>query len=248
MEKIEISIIIPAYNEEENLKSGVLDNVAAYLNKEDFTFEVLIVDDGSSDGTREQIEKFISGKKEFKLIKNEHSGKAIAVMTGLLQSRGGIALFTDMDQATPISEINKLLTEFEKGSDIVIGSRSGRKGAPVIRKLMAWGFATLRTILLGLPFKDTQCGFKAFSRRSIDSIFPGLMNSWTHKHAYGGAVNAGFDVETLFVAKKKGFKIAEVPVQWHHVGSERVQAISDSIEALSDMLRIRKNELQGKYS
>jgi dolichyl-phosphate beta-glucosyltransferase len=248
MEKVEVSVIIPAYNEEDNLKEGVLQEVFDYLKKEEFSWEVLIVDDGSTDSTHELIEKFMQGKSNFRLIKNDHGGKAIAVMTGLLESKGNIALFTDMDQATPISEIDKLLAEFERGADIVIGSRSGRKGAPLIRKLMAWGFATLRTLLLGLPFKDTQCGFKAFNRKSIESIFPTLMKSWKQKHATGGAVNAGFDVETLFVAKKKGFKIIEVPVQWHHVGSERVQAISDSIEALLDMLRIRRNEVQGKYN
>lgn len=242
-----VSIIIPAYNEEANLRKGVLAEVSSFLNKQDFTYEVLIVDDGSSDETKSLIQKFITGKKNFQLIQNNHGGKAIAVMTGLMESKGEIAVFSDMDQATPISEINKLIVEFEKGADIVIGSRSGRKGAPLIRKLMAWGFSFLRTVVLGLPFKDTQCGFKAFGRKSVDAIFPQLLPIWKHKHASGGAVNAGFDVETLFVAKKKGFKIVEVPVEWHHVGTERVQAISDSIEAFLDMLRIRRNQLQGKY-
>lgn len=133
--------------------------------------------------------------------------------------------------------------------DIVIGSRSGRKGAPVIRKLMAFGFATIRTIILGLPFKDTQCGFKAFNRKSIESIFPELLKRW-HKHLQkkGAAVNAAFDVETLFIAKKQGFKIKEVTVEWHHVGTERVQVIRDSLEAVIDIVKIRANDILGRYN
>lgn len=248
MNKIDVSIVIPAYNEESNLKRGVLEEVDDFLKKQDFSYEVIIVDDGSQDETRELVEKFIIGKKNFRLIKNNHGGKAIAVMTGLSESRGRLGVFTDMDQATPISELNKLLLEFEKGADIVIGSRKGRKGAPWVRKMMAWGFAFLRTMILGLPFKDTQCGFKGFSRNAIEKITIQLLPIWQNKHKSGGAVNAGFDIEALFVGRKKGFKIVEVPVEWRHVGTERVQAINDSIEAFLDMLRIRRNQLQGKYS
>jgi hypothetical protein len=183
------------------------------------------------------------------LIKNNHGGKAVAVMTGMIESRGKIALFTDMDQATPIQEIEKLLGQFEKGFDIVIGSRSGRKGAPLIRKLMAWGFSVLRTLILGLPFNDTQCGFKAFSRQSIEKVFVPLLRRWQkHLKQNGAAVNAGFDVETLFLAKKIGLKIDEVKVEWHYVGTERVQAIRDSLDALQDMLKIRINDLTGSYN
>ena len=186
-------------------------------------------------------------KKNIRLIKNDHGGKAIAVMTGLLDSTGEIALFTDMDQATPISEIEKLLPKFEEGFDIAIGSRSGRKGAPIVRKFMAFGFSLMRNIILGLPFKDTQCGFKAFNRKSILEIFPVLLKRWKKLKQTGAAVNAGFDVETLFLAKKKGFKIAEVTVEWHHVGTERGQIIKDSLDAVWDIFRIRLDDLQNKY-
>lgn len=244
---MKLSVIIPAYNEEENLKKDVLPSLADYLDRNIKDYEAIIVDDGSSDNTVKIIEEFSKKNPKFKLIKNNHGGKAIAVMTGLLNSKGEIGLFSDMDQATPISEIEKLMPYFDK-YDIVIGSRSGRKGAPVIRKLMAFGFATVRTLILGLPFKDTQCGFKAFNRKSIESIFPYLLKRW-HKHLQkkGAAVNAAFDVETLFLAKKKGFKIKEVTVEWHHVGTERVQVIKDSIEAIIDILKIRANDLLGKY-
>lgn len=245
---MKLSVIIPAYNEEDNLKKDVLTDIANYLDKIVKDYETIIVDDGSSDNTVKIVEDFAKHNPKFKLIKNNHGGKAIAVMTGLLKSKGDIGLFTDMDQATPISEIEKIMPSFDK-YDIVIGSRSGRKGAPVIRKLMAFGFATIRTIILGLPFKDTQCGFKAFNRKSIESIFPELLKRW-HKHLQkkGAAVNAAFDVETLFIAKKQGFKIKEVTVEWHHVGTERVQVIRDSLEAVIDIVKIRANDILGRYN
>lgn len=243
-----LSIIIPAFNEIDNLKKGVLNDVENYLFGQKLKYEVIVVDDGSTDGTREFVEKYAEDNDKFTLIKNNHGGKAIAVMTGLIESKGEIALFTDMDQATPISEIEKLLPYFKEGFDIVIGSRSGRKGAPAIRKLMAFGFSLIRNLVLGLSFKDTQCGFKAFSRTAIKEIFPHLKDRWK-KHLKGksAAVNAAFDVETLFLAKKRGYKIKEVTVDWHHVGTERVQVFKDSIEAVIDILKIRINDLAGDY-
>lgn len=249
MSNPKLSIIIPSYNEENNLKNGVLSEVENYFSKQSYQYEVLIVDDGSRDNSVKLIEEFTTNKPNFRLIKNNHGGKAIAVMTGMIESRGRIALFTDMDQATPIREIEKLLPQFEKGFDIVIGSRSGRKGAPVVRKLMAWGFSVLRTLILGLPFNDTQCGFKAFNRQSVENVFVPLLKRWQkHLKQSGAAVNAGFDVETLFLSKKIGLKIDEVKVEWHYVGTERVQAIRDSLDALQDMLKIRINDLTGSYS
>lgn len=242
-----LSVIIPVYNESDNLKRGVFDQIEGFLNSEGFDYEVLIVDDGSKDDTLELVRGQIKNKPKFKLIENEHGGKAIAVMTGLLKSGGDITLFTDMDQATPISEVDKLLPKFSQGFDIAIGSRTGRKGAPLIRKLMAAGFSIFRRLILGLPYKDTQCGFKAFSKKAIDEIFPNLMNKWKQHNLTGAAVNAGFDVEVLYIAKKKNLKVAEVPVVWQHVGTERVQVISDSLEAVMDIFRIRLNSWQGRY-
>ncbi len=247
MEKTKLTVVIPAYNESKNLKTGVLDQVYDYLKTVDYNYEVLIVDDGSTDSTKSIVSEQIKGKKGFKLVENPHGGKALTVMTGMLKAEGEIAVFTDMDQATPIGEIEKFFPEFEKGVDIVIGSRQGRKGAPLIRKLMATIFATLRTIILGLPFSDTQCGFKAFNKASRETVFNEMRGDWEKMKAKGAAVNAGFDIEMLFIAKKNGFKIAEVPVDWHHVGTERVQVIRDSLDAIKDMLRIRFNDLKGKY-
>lgn len=249
-----LSIVIPAYNEEINLKKGVLGQVVDYLKNVNYSYEVLIVDDGSSDNTSDLIKKFIKGKKGFQLIENKHGGKAFTVMTGLLAAKGEIALFTDMDQATPIYEVEKLLPKFDgglpagrRGYDIVIGSRHGRAGAPFLRKLMAYSFAVLRNIILGLPFRDTQCGFKAFNKKSRDAIFPKIKGEWGVLHFKGGAVNAGFDVEILYLAKNLGFKIREVDVEWKYVGSERVQFVKDAAAAIYDMLRIRWNDLTGKY-
>lgn len=242
-----LSIVIPSYNEEPNLRKGVLTTVYDYLKKQDYPYEVVLVDDGSRDKTTDLIEEFIKDKKNFKLIKNPHGGKAITVMTGLLAATGDMVLFTDMDQATPLKEIEKFFPKFKEGFDIVIGTRSGREGAPIIRKISAWGFSVLRNLILGLPFSDTQCGFKAFNQQAVKEVVPPLLKKWDKMKASGGAVNAGFDIELLFLSKKKGLKIAEVPVEWHYVDTERVQVVKDSIEAIRDMLRIRWDDFTNKY-
>lgn len=244
---IQLSVVIPAYNEEENLKKGVLDEVWTYLEKNKLDYEVIIVDDGSDDSTKHIVKKYISEHDRFRLIEVAHGGKANAVMTGMLEAKGEIVLFTDMDQATPITQWDKFSPKFEEGFDLVIGSRHGRKGAPIFRKLAAWGFSLLRTIILGLPFEDTQCGFKAFTKKAVEKLVPKIKHEWGVVHFKGGAVNAGFDVELLYLAKKYNFKIAEVEVEWKYVDTERVQVIKDALAAIYDMLRIRVNDLKGKY-
>lgn len=247
MSEIKLSVIIPSYNEEKNIRRGALSEVEDYLAKVDYPYEVIIIDDGSNDGSADLIKSKIRGKDNFKLIENKHGGKARAVITGIMEAKGEIALFTDMDQATPLREIEKFLPKFREGFDIVIGSRAGRKGAPLVRKLAAWVFAVLRGIILGLPFKDTQCGFKAFNKISREAIFPKIKNEWGIVHFKGGAVNAGFDVEVLYLAKKLGFKINEAAIEWNYVDTERVQVVKDSLAAIYDMFRIRWNDLVGKY-
>jgi len=153
-----------------------------------------------------------------------------------------------MDQATPLSEVEKFFPKFDEGFDIVIGSRHGRKGAPFIRKLSAWGFSILRGIILGLPYNDTQCGFKAFKKEVVEKIVPKIKSEWGVVHFKGGAVNAGFDVELLYLAIKYGYKTAEIPVQWNYVDTERVQLIKDALATIYDMIRIRVNDLKGKYN
>ncbi|KKS71282.1 hypothetical protein A3A14_00815 [Candidatus Daviesbacteria bacterium RIFCSPLOWO2_01_FULL_43_38] len=247
MNEVKLSVIIPAFNESKNIEGGALGEVYNYLKDQSYTWEVVVVDDGSSDDTAKKVREQIKDKEGFRLLENSHGGKAITVMTGMLSARGEVAVFTDMDQATPIAEIEKFFPKFDEGFDIVIGSRKGRKGAPVVRKLMGWGFSMLRGLILGLPFADTQCGFKAFNRKAIRAVFPALLTNWQKVKVSGAAVNAGFDVETLYLARKKDLKIAEVLVNWRHVGTERVQAINDSLEALKDMTRIKFSDLKGRY-
>ncbi len=244
---VKLSVIIPSYNEERNLKNGVLDKVEKFLEGSSLSYEVIVVDDGSTDQSKAIVKEKITHNKKFSLIENNHGGKAIAVMTGMTAALGELILFTDMDQATPIDQLEKFIPYFEQGVEIVIGSRQGRRGAPLVRKISAWGFSVLRAMILGLPFKDTQCGFKAFTKSAVTGIVPKIMSEWGVVHFKGGAVNAGFDVELLYLAKKYGFKIAEVGVEWDYVDTERVQVIKDAAAAIYDMLRIRINDLKGKY-
>ncbi len=249
MSNPKLSVIVPSYNESAEIKLKALADIDKFLKLQNYSYEVLIVDDKSTNGTLDLVRKEIKNRKNFLLLENEHGGKAITVMSGLLKSSGEIALFTDMDQATPITETSKLLENIEQGYDIAIGSRNERKDAPIIRKIASIGFVLLRNLILGLPIKDTQCGFKAFKRETVNLIFPELLKSWEHMKSKGAAVNAGFDIETLYLAKKKGFKVVEVGVEWHHVQNEKqVQLVQDAIESIKDMLRIRINSFCGKYN
>ena len=243
-----LSIIIPCYNEERNLRLGVLEKVYDYLEKKDFFWEVLIVDDGSTDYSVELIKRFISRHKGFVLLSKQHQGKAATVKAGIMQASGETVLFTDMDQATPIDQMEKLIPWLHKGFDLVIGSRnSTRQGAPILRLAMASGFMILRNIILNLGIKDTQCGFKAFKNQVAKDIFQALRMHIGHENVKGSTVTAGFDVELLFIAKKKGFKIKEVPVEWHYQETRNVNPWKDSLLGLNDLIRIRLNEVKGLY-
>lgn len=242
-----LSIVVPAYNEEVNLKKGAVNRLYDYMKKQKYTWEALFVDDGSIDKTADLLENFVKKDKRLRLIRNPHQGKAATVTTGVLEAAGDIILFTDTDQATPIKEVENFLPFFEEGYDIVIGSRHGRAGMPFFRKVMAYGFVILRTIILRLPFKDTQTGFKAFSKKSAQEVFRKLKIFGSGGVIKGAAVKAGFDLELLFAARKFGYKIKEVPVEWHHPGTTRVNPLKDSIEGLKDMLRIRWYAIRGEY-
>lgn len=248
MGKIFLSVIIPCYNEERNLRLGALENVAHFLSKKNYTYEVLIVDDGSSDESRKLISIFISDHPNFKLVANPHRGKAATVIAGVTQATGQYILFTDLDQATPINHLDQFLPHFKKGYDVVIGSRNTtRRGAPITRLAMARGFIILRNLILNLGVQDTQCGFKAFTKDAAKIIFPKLKVFTLKTSASGSTVTAGFDVELLYVAKKLGFKIAEVPVEWHYQETRRVNPLKDSWNGFVDLLRIRLNSIKGIY-
>ncbi len=245
-----LSVIIPAYNEETNIRLGALDKVSRYLERQSYLWEALIVNDGSSDHTSTLLDEFVKNNSGFRVIHNIHLGKAGTVATGIAASKGEIVLFTDLDQATPIAELEKLLPWFKKGFDVVIGSRSAqRQGAPIFRIMMARGFMILRSTLLGLKgIVDTQCGFKAFKREAALEIFRSLKLYGTKKEVRGSMVTAGFDIEVVFLAKKRGYKIKEVPVEWHYVETRRVNPIKDSWQGFMDILRIRMNAFKGYYS
>lgn len=248
---IHLSVIVPCYNEQENLQKGSLFRINDYLTKANYTWEVIIVDDGSTDAGREQIEKFISAHRGFRLVKNSHQGKAQAVITGVNLAQGQLILFQDLDQATPIEETEKLLPFIEKGYAVVIGSRNTRReGSPFLRLLMSRGFMLLRTFILGLgEIRDTQCGFKLFTREAVKEIFPKLrLYLPQNGQARGPMVTAGFDVEVLYLAKKFRFKIKEVPVFWHYVETRRVNPVTESINGLLDMLKLKINNQKGYYS
>ena len=242
-----ISVVIPAYNEERSIKKGSLDEVWNFLKKQRYDWEVIIVDDASTDRTLFLSQNFAKTHNGIKVFAEPHRGKGGSVIAGMLKTTGNIVIFCDMDQATPIEEFEKFIPKFEEGYDIVIGLRSGRKGAPLIRKLMAYGFSVLRTIILRLPYKDTQCGFKAFKKEASEKIFSKMQVFSEKSKARGAAVSAGFDLEVLYLARKLGFRVAEVPVRWFHKETERINPIKDSFEGLRDLLKVKLNALEGKY-
>jgi glycosyltransferase involved in cell wall biosynthesis len=242
-----LSVVIPAFNEEYNLRTGVLDSVYDYLKEQKYSWEILFVDDGSTDSTLKIAEDFAKKHNNFSVLTEPHRGKGGTVIAGMLKARGDIILFTDADQATPIDQLEKVLPKFKEGYDVVIGSRHGREGAPLIRKIMASGFSLLRLLILRLPFKDTQCGFKAFTNSSAEGIFKRLEIFNATSENTGASVTAGFDLEIPYVARKLGYRIAEVPVDWHHKEGTKVDPIKDSIEGLRGLILVRLNALQGKY-
>lgn len=248
MSNVYLSVVIPCYNEERNLRLGALEKVHQFLSKQKFLWEVLVVDDGSTDMSVKLIKDFISEHSRVKLIKISHKGKAFAVITGVDQSQGQIILFTDLDQATPINQLTYLLHWFDKGFDVVIGSRnSSRRGAPIMRLAMARGFMMLRNLILDLGIKDTQCGFKAFTNTSARNIFNRL-NIFKEAHTVkGSTVTAGFDVELLYIAKLLKYKIKEVPVEWHYQETRNVNPLKDSLSGINDLLRLKLYSLSGKY-
>ncbi len=244
-------MVIPSYNEMPNLRKGVLDKIDHYLARQKYTYEVIIVDDGSDDGSLEFSERFSKENKNFRVIKGSHSGKEGAVTKGILAANGEIRLFTDMDQATPIEEVEKLLPFINKNFDVVIGSRNrSRKGSPLSRRVMSRSMIILRKVMVGIyEIQDTQCGFKMFTEEASEKLFKKiniLHNGFSEIH--GSNVTAGFDVELLYIANKMGYKIKEVPVEWLYVESRRVSPIKDSINGILDLGKITLNKFSGKYN
>lgn len=247
---MKISLIIPCYNEEANIQKGVLDKIGNYTSNDDRFSEVLIVDDGSTDSSKSVIKsRYLKTYPKYRLIENSHQGKAFAVFTGIRKAIGDYVVFTDIDLATPIEEIEKLIDGTKNKGQIVIGSRNTtRAGAPLLRKIMAKGFILVRNLVIGLKgIKDTQCGFKLFERTAALKIIERLQVFHDKRIAKESSVTAGFDIELLFLGQKLGYKIIEVPVVWRHVETKNVNFIRDSLETLVDIFKIKLLDLQGKY-
>ncbi len=246
-----VSIVIPCYNEEANLHAGCLAHVAAYAQAAGDVLEVLVVDDGSADASRDLVTALAAAHPKLRLLAEPHRGKAGAVIAGILAARAAYVLFTDMDQATPIEELDKLRPYLRQGYDVIVGSRLGRRaGAPLVRRLMATGFILLRRFILDLgAVTDTQCGFKSLKADVARAVCerlrvfrPGV------SQASGAAVTAGFDAELLFVARRMGARIIEVPVTWHYVGTRRVHPLRESWRGLKGLLLIRAAAARGEYA
>jgi len=250
-----ISVVIPCWNEEKNLEGGVLDEVYQYLNRQSFTWEVVIVDDGSTDNSKCLIENFIQEKFGFSLIDIPHGGKPAAVWAGIQQADGDIVLFIDMDQSTPISELDKLLPWYKENFDVVIGSRGiTREGTNIIRKVGSVTFLTLRQLFLLRHIKDTQCGFKSCRRDAALRVFPHLQFFKQKEKPTGWKVSA-YDVELLYLLERAGYSIKEVVVQWHnrdlsdtkrqHSGLS--QYVNESVDMAKEIVRVKQNQMKGLY-
>ena len=245
-----ISLIIPCYNEELNIQKGVLDKIGNYVHHTPAIKEVIISDDGSTDASKRLIKKeYLTQYPLFKLLENTHRGKAQTLISAIQSATSDYVLFMDIDLATPIEEIENMIHEIEKHTDIIIGSRkSTRTGAPFARKVMAVGFIFIRNFLIGLKdIKDTQCGFKAFKTKAALKIIDSLVVFKKAHSVEGSSVSAGFDLEFLFLALKFGYSIKEIPVVWKHVETKNVNFIADSLETLQDILRMKYYDIIGAY-
>ncbi len=248
-----LSVVVPAYNEKNNLQRPILEEIISYLQQQPYSWELILSDDGSTDGTLKIFKRFARKHDQVQVLANPHRGKGPTVTSGMLLAAGQWRLFTDFDQSTPLSEVEKLLT-YTKNSgsyDIVIGSRE-IKGAirdkePFYRHLMGKGFNLIVQMLAVPGFKDTQCGFKLFSAEAVEALFPKLY-IYGQQDVQKGAFTGAFDVELLFLAKKYGFRIKEVPIVWKHFETDRVNPIKDSLRMFHDIIKIRWAALRGKYN
>lgn len=243
---VKLSVVIPAYNEKENFENGCLAQVRDYLKKQSYSWEVVLVDDGSTDETNKLLSDFCRKNSGFRLIKIAHGGKAAAVTAGVLQAVGEIVLFTDFDQSTPINQTAKFLEAHQKGADVVIGNRDKTKQDTLVRKIRSWAFVTLVQIVALPGIRDTQCGFKSFTKKAAKKIFTSLVVSKPGEKITGGYMGA-FDVEILFLARKFGYKIDQVSVVWIKYVSTRLNIWREPLKMVLDTLKVRIYDILGKY-
>ena len=251
MKKPYLSVVIPSYNEVKNIHRGVLDEVLEYLKKQEYEWELIMSDDGSTDGTGAELDLFAKQDSRIKILHNVHAGKAPTVKSGMLAAKGEWRLFTDFDQSTPLSELEKLLKYTKEGAEIVIGSRemvgARRTKESFLRHLMGRVFNILVQVLAVPGFLDTQCGFKLFSQKATEDLYNSL---WVYgkMEERSDAFTGAFDVELLYIALKRGYVLKEVPISWRAHESDRVNPIKDSLRMLRDIIIIRISDLQGKYN
>lgn len=235
-----VSIVVPAFNEA--VRIGVsLRKIDEFMRDSSMTYELIVVDDGSTDETSAVINQ--SRVNALKLIRNDRNhGKGYTVRQGVLAATGNYVLFTDADLSAPIEELSKLIdVALNEGADIVIGSRAVdrsyiEKHQSRFRELGGIAFNFMVRSILGLQLHDTQCGFKLFHRQKSRRIFERVTT-------YG----FGFDPELLFMAKRQGLRIREVPVRWSHSEGSKVRFMRHATVMFLDLLRIRWNALTGKY-
>jgi dolichyl-phosphate beta-glucosyltransferase len=236
------SIVIPAYNESARIRATI-EWVLAHMQRQGWDAEVLVVNDGSTDDTAQIVQSYATQNHALRLLENPgNRGKGYSVRNGVLHASGEIILFSDADLSSPIEEADKLFEALAAGADVAIGSRWLRaelqtQRQPLHRQLFGRVFNLALRIILGLRYRDTQCGFKAFTRHAAQSIFPlQHIERW------------GFDPEILYLARKFGFKVQEVPVQWAHREGTRINPLRDGIRMFFEMLRIRWYSMTGKYN
>jgi len=236
-----LSVIVPAYNEEKRLPQ-TLREINDYLKKQNYESEIIIVSDGSKDRTVGVAKNLMSEIKNLRVIEfKENRGKGFGVKEGMLGALGDFRLFTDADNSTPVNQIEKIWPEFEKGFDIVIGSRD-LKGAildppqPLFRRFTGEVFKYLRKIIVGLwDIEDSQCGFKCFKKKAAENIFPKCKIS-----------RFAFDPEILLIGKKLGYKIKEVPIYWKNDLTSKVK-LKSMVKMALDLFKIKLNEIKGIY-
>ncbi|HYX69422.1 MAG TPA: dolichyl-phosphate beta-glucosyltransferase [Terriglobales bacterium] len=236
------SIIIPAYNEAKRLSAG-LDGILAYVAEQGWEAEVVVVNDGSRDATAAVAAEYAARHPSVRLLENPgNRGKGYSVRHGMLEAQGEFLLFTDADLSAPIAEAAKLFAALGAGAEIAIGSRwleseTQTLRQPLYRQFFGRAFNLLLRLLLGLRFKDTQCGFKAFTRRAAQELFPlQRIERWA------------FDPELLYLARRRGLKVQEVAVEWAHDPRTTIRALRDGPRMFYDLLRIRWYALMGKYA
>ncbi|HUS15421.1 MAG TPA: dolichyl-phosphate beta-glucosyltransferase [Chloroflexia bacterium] len=245
-----LTVVIPAYNEAARLPAS-LTRIEQYLSQQSYPYELIVVDDGSSDDTATLAEQFAANNPYVRVIRNPHMGKGVTVRTGMLAGTGRYILYSDTDLSTPIEELAKLLSWLDKGYDIAIGSREGqgavRYNEPGYRHLMGRVFNKFVQLVALRQFKDTQCGFKAFRHAASEDLFRAVQIYGDKAGPVKGAMVTGFDVEVLYLALKRRYRVKEVPVRWYYASGSKVSPMRDSLRLLRDVFQVRWNDMRGKY-